>query len=87
MTCGDRTQHPVTADTRKDDLDDGAVEELLFGWFEGSSHASWNDEEGWGERDRETGQRKSERGKALIRLKVIQEEEAPEQDRDKEKCK
>ena len=35
VACGDRTQHPDTADTRKDDLDDGAVEELLFSWLEG----------------------------------------------------
>jgi hypothetical protein len=30
-----RAQSPKARQTRKDDLDNGAVEELLFGWLEG----------------------------------------------------
>jgi hypothetical protein len=37
----------------REDLEVGAVEQQLFGWFKGSPHASWNDEEGWGERETE----------------------------------
>jgi hypothetical protein len=40
-TVGDMYRYPsqATKEKREDDLDNGAVEELLFGWFEG-----WNRE-------------------------------------------